>query len=351
VSPLNVQISNRIYSNLCKNWATTLECPGLAKKLKSSMLCDTTSHTSTLELTAKTHKSPVDFRNLHASHSWKYGALSKFVSNIMQAKLNTFKHVMRDSEAVVQALKEVPCSPEDKFCKLDVKHFFMSGTPTELSQLSSDVFEGEPIHGILKESSWFLLDNQHVVDKSTGKVYKVQKGSGMGLSHSGAIAELALYMGAERRMLQVLPRYNIVFYGRFKDDILIIFRDYRLLRDFLAELRKGHPFTLKCEEISSFSINFLEVCIRKSYAAFEIFPVSKPSSLQISWLSRFSSHSKNVHDSWPAARLSSRLKLCSSTRLKRSESVSFAKRAESEHLTRRALSAIRSTPFACNPAA
>ena len=165
----------------------------------------------------------------------------------------------------------------------------------------------------------------------------------MGLAHSGSIAELSLLMGSERRMLPQLSAHKIDLYVRFKDDIFVIFKCSKLLNVFVQGLRYGHPFQIKCEEISSSSISFLEVQVRKTLHSFDVFPVSKPSSLNTPWLSKFSCHVKSVHDAWPPARLVARLKLCSSLKLKRIEKSAFIRRAKRENLSAKALSVLNST--------
>ena len=164
-----------------------------------------------------------------------------------------------------------------------------------------------------------------------------------GLAHSGSIAELSLVMGSERRMLPQLSAHNIDLYVRFKDDIFVIFKCYKLLNRFVRGLRNGHPFKIKCEEISSTSISFLEVQVHKTLKAFEVYPVSNPSSLNTPWLSKSSCHVKSVHDAWPPARLVARLKLCSSLKLKRIEKRVFITRAKRENLSAKALATLAST--------
>ena len=324
-----------IYYNLCKEWASKLEAPGLAKKLMSSISCDKAVTFSTLELTAKTHKNPISFRNLHASTLWKYGALSKFIANVLQRELNRHSHVLKDTKALVKALSKVQCKPHYKFCKLDVKHFYMSGTSVELADLAASAFEETNLYRLVKESILFLLEHQEVVDKSSNTRVKVCRGSGMGLPHSGAIAELALLQGGEIPALKHMHDLHIVFYARFKDDILIVFSDYARLNTFINHLRRGHPFKIQCDLIDSHSVHFLEVCVEKYVRAFRTFPICKPSSLQVPWLSKFSAHVKSVLNSWPRARLFSRLSLCSHPALRDDERSAFIARARTQFLTKK----------------
>ena len=164
----------------------------------SSVSAANASYYSKLQLTCKTHKSPVEFRNLHASSNWVFGALSRFVSNTLQAELNSKRHILRDSKDFVDRILQLQPNPAHRFCRLDVKHFFMTGTADELSDLSVQFFSN-PLKDLLHKVIFFLLDNQHIKDR--GKAYKVLKGSGMGLRHSGSMSESVIVRLTPQRAL------------------------------------------------------------------------------------------------------------------------------------------------------
>ena len=214
-------------------------------------------------------------------------------------------------------------------------------TSEELHTLASEAFKYSSIsHSLMKESLWFLLDNQYVSDKVLDQELKVIKGSGMGLPHSGGVAELAFMFGGELRALTRQQELGIFFYGRFKDDCLIIFDDYDNLKIFVEDLREGHPFTIECESISSKFVHYLEVGVEKTLKEFLVYPVSKPSTQHTPWLEACSSHPRSIHASWPISRLKARLSLCSTERLKSQEVVKFKSQAERQHISRQALNSI-----------
>ena len=130
-----------------------------------------------------------------------------------------------------------------------------------------------------------MLDAQFVFNQRDGITYKVAKGSGMGLTHSGATSECALLAGAELALAKALHTYGIDFYGRFKDDVLIIFNDVGLLRSFIGKLRADHPFQIVCESIVSKSVVFLGARVTKTSGGYHCIPESKPSALNVPWLS------------------------------------------------------------------
>jgi hypothetical protein len=206
-----------------------------------------------------------------------------------------------------------------RFCKLDIKNFFMSRDAYILSDLASAPFRDTPMYALLKESIFFLLQHQHVLDPLQGVVYKVVRGSGMGLPHSGAVAEMALMSAVELSLIRRLREYQILFFGRFKDDVCILFNNIDRLRSFVDAYKVGPPFKVLCESIDRHAIHFWECRVERCGPSHRVFPVSKPSSLNSPWLSRSSAHFPSVHASWPLSRLKSRLSLCSSLELKKRE--------------------------------
>ena len=172
----------------------------------------------------------------------------------MQAHLNKHKHVLKNSKDLVKQLNDMTCEPGMKFLKGDIKHFFMSGEIDDLVALCCAPFRDDGIFPLLRRSIWFLLNNQFVLDPSTGVVLKVVKGSGMGLQHSSAVAECAFMHASELTLTKQLSVYHVSFYARFKDDIIIIYKDFDLLLEFFNLLKRGHPFKLECESVSSTSV-------------------------------------------------------------------------------------------------
>ena len=220
----------------------------------------------------------------------------------------------------------------------------MSGRPLELSKLCSSLFSDDrELQTLVYNSVFFLLESQFIVDPEGGldTIYQVICGSGMGLSHSGAVAEAALLGGMEEKLLAVQKDHLIDLYVRFKDDILIVFQDKSLLKDFFHIMQKGHPFKIECEEISTQKIQYLDVCIRKGNTQFSISPETKPSKLNTPMLSRHSAHHPNIHTAWPGGHLRQRLSLCSSRELQMEDASEFLRRAEQQNLCAAAIQSLR----------
>eukprot|EP00959_Pyramimonas_sp_CCMP1952_P350455 7342348-Pyramimonas_sp.AAC.1 len=103
----------------------------------------------------------------------------------------------------------------------------MSGEVGELAPLAAKIAgEDRYASSVINDVSDFLLWNQFVVsDLIPDKAWHVRRGSGMGLSHSGPLADAVLAASSEDRWAahpNVLARHAIRFYGRFRDDIFIV---------------------------------------------------------------------------------------------------------------------------------
>jgi hypothetical protein len=78
--------------------------------------------------------------------------------------------------------------------RLDMKHFFMSGTPPDLCDSAVAVLPRGRRRDLLSKVLLWLLDSQWISSKMhSGRCYKVMRGSGMGLTHSSAVCDAALF--------------------------------------------------------------------------------------------------------------------------------------------------------------
>ncbi len=71
----------------------------------------------------------------------------------------------------------------------------------------------------------FILNSQYVRVKGRRGIWKVISGSGMGLLYSGELSDYVFYDSVEKLYIsrnEIRGKYNIKFYGRCKDDLLIV---------------------------------------------------------------------------------------------------------------------------------
>ena len=78
------------------------------------------------------------------------------------------------------------------------------------------------------DSVYWLLSNQYIV---YGEGYlRVEHGSGMGLAHSGEIAEAVFCVAGEQWILADMCRKGLDLWVRFKDDIFRLVNNVQTFR-------------------------------------------------------------------------------------------------------------------------
>ena len=90
----------------------------------------------------------------------------------------------------------------------------------------------------------FILDTQYLTSPCfPERMWKVNKGAGMGLQCSGELVDSTFFKTVEEGILPQLDRWRIVGYFRFKDDILVICDSPReVLLDFVSTLKRQVRF-------------------------------------------------------------------------------------------------------------
>ena len=201
--------------------------------------------------------------------------------------------------------------------KLDIKDHYLSGTSEELCGACSKVIRSEVLP-LFTTTLMTLLYYQFVESRELPeRVWRVTKGTGMGLPHSGEVADSAFAALAEdpwatKHAIQVY--HGIDGYWRFRDDILILGSDRQRAKEFFWELRKlATFFKLQCEAWNAEEIQFLEVTVRKNVntGCFETMPKYRDSNISKP-LDTSSAHPQHVHRSWPCG-LARRVRMLTNT--------------------------------------
>ena len=143
----------------------------------------------------------------------------------------------------------------------------------------------------------------------------------MGLECSGDVSDVTFYELAEKGFVlceEFILLYNIEFYFRFRDDILVILGgDMDSRRGLFDEFkRRSKCFKLKVESISPSAAVMLDLNLFKGprFAKSGILDVSmfSKSTAQGISLSCQSWHQPTVHTSWPYSRVAHYFNCCSS---------------------------------------
>ncbi len=312
-SPVNDWNSLTIwYFKLSKRIAKYANQPRLGAAINKSIMLADSSYISTLQVTCKTHKpaGKVTFRNIHSSSGWRFLGLSLWASGELRSilKSRSTSHILKDSQDFVERLRNVEFRSDQFMVKVDVKDFFMSGTPSELTtpivdSLPTATLKQRTYKLLLLNVLDFLLENQYICSHyCPEEVFNVVEGTGMGLLHSGDLADAALFFLAEFQWAcnpKVQSDHGIAALFRFKDDIICFVNSPLQWEIFFKEYcHRSSCFKLELEEISDTSVKYLDLEVTKEKGWYKATPYIKPSNLGIP-LGIQSSHPLSVHLSWP----------------------------------------------------
>ena len=271
-------------------------------------------YSSRLLLTVKSHKSPVEFRNVHSSSQSVFAGLSCWLTCQLQPILNAEQHILRDCPEFVRRLRLVPHPEEtDTMIRIDIKEFFMSGTAEQLSSTACQIIPGGPRRELVQRVARFLLESQYLFSSRTEGLWRVTQGSGQGQQHSGAIADAVFLVLVDWwvRRASVLKAFSVKEYCRFKDDIFMITGDKKRWKDMLhcMKHRCRGIYRLWVERVSSENCVMLAVQVHRREGQWTAFPKDRVRGVP---LGTDSAHASNLHWSWPVGQLRMIKSLCTS---------------------------------------
>ena len=253
------------YTALARRVKQYLEDPNAMRELCNSLQVPGASPIARLKFNVKDHKPPgqVCTRPIHASTPYAYHGLASWLARELRNELLKFPHIVWDTAQAIDSIRKVNLLPPGSFLvKIDIKDFFLSGSPDELVR---DVLHHLPdsvYQRLLKDILHFLLHTQFVRVVGADLLFQCVSGSGMGLVHSGAVAETALLNRADRSMFDqtLLAQHGISLALRYRDDVLICGTDKVLFRKWFWEYQDLAGYFRTClEEFSSCSVNWLDI--------------------------------------------------------------------------------------------
>ena len=207
-------------------------------------------------------------RIIHANVGYPFAVLSRWVMQKLDVHVYNSSLVIKNTEALIDIVKKTPLQGNEVLLKLDIKDFFLSGDGDKLvNDALVDIHD--PDLDLLRSALEFLTENQFVqLPKMKGAKNPTRKsdpifdqwwrcivGTGMGLPHSGSLANSAFAGRVERTWLSresTKAAYGIFLYARYMDDIIVVLRrDFKLVRQFIQELshRSGY-FIMQVESCS-----------------------------------------------------------------------------------------------------
>jgi hypothetical protein len=256
--------------------------------------------------------------------------LAKWLSRQIRDELDKETDCMfRDSVHVTKRLRGTPVPPGSKLAKVDLSDFYLSGTADELVVDVMRLFPSRHFLNPLRHNILtLLLYFQFVKGRAAPGIFRVAKGSGMGLIHSGDVADAAYWIRVERWIRS--PRHpfyhHVHAYGRFKDDSIFVFDDFTAFRTVVDEMRsRGSYFTIKVEQVSKHTMLYLQVQVSLANNMIRCQYGHKQAAIPQP-LSALSGQSAATHRSWPTTMIRTIAKI--------SESEDDAVRAASDLKTR-----------------
>ena len=263
---------------------------------------------ASLQTLIKSHKAPgeVTFRAVHSMPSFCGEGLCRWLVGYLRGRLAGLQHLARDSRDIVNLFGTLDHCPEMRLSKFDVKDFYLQGSHVQIQQAA--VSGAEPaMKPVLEEVLWYLLDGQFVRSRFLpGRLWKVKKGTGIGLLHSGELTDWIFYVLVEKPLFEsgLLSECGVLEWWRYKDDILILSKGHLNAAPLIKHMTsRGNPWQFKVEDINAKSMHYLDIRISIGRTFFTIHPEYKSSALLL-YLSHESGHHGRIHRAWPRMMMS-----------------------------------------------
>jgi hypothetical protein len=278
---------------------------------------------SGFNLLVKTHKDDGDVvcRQIHTCHQSPLRPGMRWISETLRPGLLQLPFLVKNTRDLLDQVELARIDISDKFVKLDIKDYFMSGVHSDIVKASSELvgLETRPAFSMMLQC---ILRNQYIKLQDVDGTWKTSVGSGMGVPCSGEVSDAAFYCMVERDFIYPRsPRVQHVlkFYARFKDDALVILGgDLDQRCAFVEEYRaRAAFFKIKVESVSTWSVTMLDVRLFKgrqweSTGVIDYTLHVKDTSVWVP-LSAESAHPAHVHKSWPAGQIRRFRHLCSNS--------------------------------------
>ena len=195
------------YRKLCKDAvAVYSDDTSLANKLHPP---ERSSPIAKLQLSIKTHKNEGDVgvRNIHAAPKFAFIGIAAWVQHIFSSILQQrAPHLLRDSFDLKEKISQSTPIHDEQFAVVDIKDYYLSGTEKQLVNDAADIVDSS-IKPLMQRCLHFLLGNQYVINENCARtypsMYKVTRGTGMGLVHSGDMCDAILFSKVEADLDQL----------------------------------------------------------------------------------------------------------------------------------------------------
>ena len=83
-------------------------------------------------------------------------------ASALRFQLQNLEHILASTDGFVKRLTSITLLPEDSMIRIDVKHFFMSGTTDQLVSSSTEGLPVGALKYLLQNVGFFLLYHQYI---------------------------------------------------------------------------------------------------------------------------------------------------------------------------------------------
>ena len=222
--------------------------------------------------------------------------------------------MLQSIDSFVQIIASTPVDLDDDFfIRSDVADCFLSGATHEIADDAVDGWHSGAYKPLVNDVIHSLLFNQFVrSDQLPGGLWRVVRGSGMGLMHSCELMDYVLWLKAQTHITNDLCAWGIKGFWRYRDDILVHGSRSSRTRVWDAVRRLAQQaayFKIKVEDVTYASGTFLNIDFFPVGRFYGTRPILKQTSL-CRPLGEDSCHAPHLHKIWPCQLLRNYMRRC-----------------------------------------
>ena len=304
-----VEVNNtKKHENIITNALEQFSTKNLINKETLKKLVPTNSRTPEFYMLPKIHKSPVTGRPVISSTGCHSEKISAFVDEKLRPAVSELPSYIKDSDDFLQKIQKLhSVGKDDYLVTLDVSSLYTNidneeGVKAiEENPSIREKYTNEFIQMICKLMTLVLTLNNFIFN---GQNYQQVKGTAMGTRAAPNYANLYMGQFEDKHIYQTSWNQHIKFYGRFIDDICLIWQGTEpQLKSFLKHLNEVHPSIKFTFEYSKHKINFLDITLIKNATGELSTDIFQKTTDTHSYLLRSSAHPNHSLKSIPYSQL------------------------------------------------
>ncbi|CDR48584.1 RHTO0S18e03334g1_1, partial [Rhodotorula toruloides] len=210
----------------------------------------------------KVHKTPLKGRPIVPSYAWITSNLSRYIDSLLQPLVRSYSWILRDSKHLLRELAklQLPLHEEIWLITADIQSMYTNLPTTEgidiMNWLGREHYQSKDIGNFIGEATSFVLENNYLSFQD--QVYHQTDGTAMGTSMAPTYANL--FVAAFEDQFKIPYLDNLLYYGRYIDDVLaIVHGSKEKALKVVEHLNALHPKLQFDAEISDRAIPFLDI--------------------------------------------------------------------------------------------